>query len=170
MNQANVAAMQRTLGYLLRLPYEILSDRVYAGLAASGFPDLRRAHSSVFRHIAASGSRVSELADRAHMTKQSMGYLVESLAGLGYLEIVPDAADGRAKLVRLTARGHKVSMTLVRLSRAVEREFGELLRPGEMAHLRAGLEDLAKALERVAGPTKGSRSPGNVTRERTTGT
>ena len=39
---------------------------------------------------------MSELAERAHLTKQSMAYLVEALAQSGYVTIAPDPEDGRA--------------------------------------------------------------------------
>jgi DNA-binding MarR family transcriptional regulator len=147
MSGNNISAAERTIGFLLRLPYETLSERVYGALAARGFPDIRPAHSVVFRYIAQSGSRVSELAERAHLTKQSMSYLVEALARGGYVTITPDPADGRAKLVRLTARGREISETLVALSREVEQDFAARLAPGRMAALRGLLGELADALK-----------------------
>lgn len=147
MNGRNISATERTLGFLLRRPYETLSERVYGALATRGFPDIREAHSSVFRYIARSGSRVSELAERAHLTKQSMAYLVETLVGSGYVTVTPDPTDRRAKLVCLTARGHAVSKALVALSRKVEDEFAARLAPGHMLALRDLLGELADALE-----------------------
>jgi hypothetical protein len=41
---------------------------------------IRQANGAVFGHIAATGSRVAELAALARITKQSVSYLVESLA------------------------------------------------------------------------------------------
>ncbi len=147
MNGPNIGAAERTIGFLLRLPYELLSERVYGALAARGFPDIRPAHSAVFRYIAHSGSRVSELAGRAHLTKQSMSYLVETLACAGYVTIASDPTDGRAKLVCLTARGREVSEALVALSRDVEEQFAARLNPGRMATLRGLLGELADALQ-----------------------
>lgn len=148
MTDRNIAEAEQTLGFLLRAPYEALSARVYGALGQHGFPDIRPAHSSVFRHIAAGGSRVSDLAERAHMTKQSMAYLVESLAAGGYVAVAPDPTDGRAKRVRLTERGDAVSRLLVQLSRAAEAEFAARLGPGRMETLRA----LLGALVDAAGP------------------
>ena len=42
------------------------------------------------------------------MTKQSMAQLVAHLERHGYVERIPDPADGRAKLVRATERGREV--------------------------------------------------------------
>jgi DNA-binding MarR family transcriptional regulator len=131
----------------LRLAYDELQMRVQAASAASGFEDIRAAHGSVFRYIARTGSRVSDLAENAHMTMQSMACLVEALAEGGYVTIGPDPTDRRAKSVCLTARGQKVARTLVRLSRTAEADFSALLGLGRMAMLRDLLGDLAIALE-----------------------
>src|SRR5690348_3263383 len=84
------------LGILLRVPYQQVVDRVIAGLAEAGFDDLTPAHTAVFQHIETDGSRLTDLARRAQMTKQSMGYLVDNLERLGYLERRPDPTDRRA--------------------------------------------------------------------------
>jgi DNA-binding MarR family transcriptional regulator len=147
MSEKSLNETGQTLGFLLRLAYDELQMRVYGALAESGFPDMRAAHSVVFRHIARTGSRVSDLAAQARMTKQSMAYLVESLAEGGYVTIRPDPKDGRAKTVCLTARGRKISRTLVRLSHKVEADFAALVGPGKMAMLRELLNDLAAALD-----------------------
>ena len=77
--QKNLTEEVGTLGALLRLPYQALARRLYREIAENGFPDVRPAHGSVFRHILPEGSRVTDLAERAGMTKQSMSYLVEYL-------------------------------------------------------------------------------------------
>src|SRR3954449_9872138 len=78
------------VGILLRIPNQQVVERVIAGLAQAGFDDLRPAHTAVFQHISADGSRLTELADRAQITKQSMGYLVDHLEERGYVERRPD--------------------------------------------------------------------------------
>jgi DNA-binding MarR family transcriptional regulator len=79
------------------------------------------------------------------MTKQSMGYLADSLAAAGYLTLAPDPTDRRAKRVRLTEKGRAAS-AMVRLSGETERQFGELIGQAEMVRLRRLLERLAERL------------------------
>jgi DNA-binding MarR family transcriptional regulator len=134
------------LGGLLRLAEEETRRRVYARMAEAGFPDIRPAHSSLLRNLAAEGSRVSELAERAQMTKQSMGYLADSLAAAGYVTLEPDLSDRRAKLARLTEKGRSASDTMVRLSAETEREFGALIGRADMLQLRRLLVRLADRL------------------------
>src|SRR5581483_9668032 len=74
------------IGALLRRPLHDLSLRVAADLASAGFGNLRPAHLTVFQQLAADGSRLTDLAARAQMTKQSMGALVDDLEQWGYVE------------------------------------------------------------------------------------
>jgi DNA-binding MarR family transcriptional regulator len=146
MHQTNIPLQRRTLGGLLRLAEETMRSRVYARMAEAGFPDIRPAHSSLLRNLPEQGSRVSELAERAQMTKQGMGYLADSLAAAGYVKMAPDPIDRRAKRVRLTDKGRAASETMVRLSAETERELGALIGRSEMAQLRRLLERLADGL------------------------
>jgi DNA-binding MarR family transcriptional regulator len=147
MPDRTISEAKGTLGSLLRRPYEALQHRIYGRLAERGFADVRPAHSSVFRYILPKGSRVSDLAERAGMTKQSMAYLAQSLTELGYTAISPDPDDGRAKLVTLTERGEAVWRALVDLSAEAETEAADLLGPDRLTALRADLAALAAALE-----------------------
>jgi DNA-binding MarR family transcriptional regulator len=146
MKRTNITLQRRTLGGLLRLAEETARARVYARMAEAGFRDIRPAHSSLLRNLAEDGSRVSELAERAQMTKQSMSYLADSLAAAGYVTLEPDPTDRRAKRVRLTEKGRAASEAMIRLSAEAEREFGELIGQGEMKRLRRLLERLAEQL------------------------
>lgn len=86
-------------GTLLRDPALAINELVSEGLAERGFPDFRPAHGTIGQHIADRGSRVTELAQLAQVSKPTVVYLVNDLERLGYVERVPDPADGRAKLV-----------------------------------------------------------------------
>jgi DNA-binding MarR family transcriptional regulator len=91
---------------LLRVPYQAALDEVETRLRA-GFPDLRPAHFIVFQLIdhPPAGNRLTDLAERAHVTTSSMLELVDALERLGYVERIPDLTDRRAKLIRLTDKG-----------------------------------------------------------------
>src|SRR3546814_4784664 len=119
---ATMGSLAGTLGTLLRTPFESLAARVYAELAVN-YPDVREAHGAVFRHLPLAGASVSDLARRAGMAKQSMGYLVDSLLEVGYLDAAQSVTDRRAKLVRLSntrSEEHTSDLpSLMRLSFAV---------------------------------------------------
>ncbi len=131
---------------LSRLIYEAALERVYGGLAGEGFPEIRPAHSAIFRNINPEGSRASDLAQRAGITKQSVAYLIEGLEKEGFVETLPDPEDGRARLVRLTRRGRAALSALNRLSDAMDRDLESALPAGRMEMLRQDLAALVAHL------------------------
>jgi len=132
-----------TLGALLRVSMDALLTHVYEELRHSGFTDLRITHGAVLRHISRGGCRITTLAERAGMTKQSMAELVEYLREKGYAKLGADQSDRRAKLVQLTARGWKAHSALVRSSRAYEKQCARELGEARWRELRELLEQLA---------------------------
>ena len=137
---------RRYIGALLRVPHRALVTRIYNGLTEAGYTDLRPAYLTVFQNIKPRGSRPTELAESAHMTKQSMGYLIDYLEEHGYVERVPDPQDGRARLVRLTERGRGVDRKAREIVVDLEDEWAELLGPERMNTLIETLMDLTAAL------------------------
>ena len=130
------------LGILLRDPFQEVVRRVSIGLADAGFDDLRPAHTAVFQHIEAGGSRLTDLAERAQITKQSMGYLVDDLEQRGYLERRPDPSDRRAALISLTDRGWDQVRAALRIIATIEEEWSSRLGEPRMQQLRELLDEL----------------------------
>lgn len=115
------------IGPLLRDPTLTINELVSKGLAAEGFDDFRPAHGTIGQHIADEGSRITELAELAQMSKPAIVYLVNDLEQLGYVERVPDPADGRAKLVRMTERGVRAQRAGREIVVRIERDWAELI-------------------------------------------
>jgi len=123
-----------------------LGAEVVSGLDERGFPDARPGHAAVFMHIdRRSGTRLTELARRARMTKQGMMLLVDDLETRGYVRRVPDSEDARAKVVRLTARGRRYVAEARRAMAAVEARARRELGDRRYESLRAALEELIEA-------------------------
>jgi DNA-binding MarR family transcriptional regulator len=116
------------------------SDELAKRVEAAGFTDIRPGHGCVFGTIDPDGSRLTELAQRARMTKQSVGEATSDLERRGYLERVPDPDDGRAKIIRLTERGREAQAIGRRLIAEVEREWAERYGEERIAALREALE------------------------------
>jgi DNA-binding MarR family transcriptional regulator len=120
----------------------LLNETVIARVHAAGYDDVRVAHAAISSHVRDEGSRVTELAERAQLTKPTVVYLVDDLEKLGYMERVPDPADGRAKLVRPTAKG-KAAVEAARAAAAeIEAEWTALIGERRMRQLRGALEEL----------------------------
>ena len=108
------------LGVLLFVANRALEQRAFDAVVAAGITDITPAQARVAARIAPDGSRVSELALQARVTKQSAAFLVEQLEAAGYVERVPDPTDGRARLVRRTEQAR-------RLARAANAEVQRVL-------------------------------------------
>ena len=136
----------RSFGSLLRDPTLAMTELVNEGLAERGFPDFRPAHGTIGQHISDRGSRITELAQLAQVTKPTVVYLVNDLERLGYVERIPDPVDGRAKLVCLTERGTRAQEAARKIIGEIEQDWGELLGNDDLAVLRALLQRLHDAL------------------------
>jgi len=130
------------LGVLLSAAERALAAELEEGLRSAGYHDLRAAHAQVFAAIDAQGSRLTDLAGRAGMTKQAMGELVRYLEQHDYLNVEPDSRDRRAKLIRPTARGWSAHQASIALLVDSDRRLSERL--GDQ-----GLRDLRSQLARI---------------------
>jgi DNA-binding MarR family transcriptional regulator len=107
-------------GQLVQLAYRAADGAIQRGLESRGF-DVRMTHSAVMANIdIASGTRATVLAERASVSKQAIGELIDDLQNRGYVKRVPDPADGRAKLIQLTAKGRKLIDAAYEVIREIE--------------------------------------------------
>jgi DNA-binding MarR family transcriptional regulator len=155
------------IGTLLAVPHHELQQRVQAGLAAAGLPEIRPAHAAIFQWLPPEGGRATELAERIGTTKQAVGYLIEYLEEHGFIERVPDPGDGRALLVRRTAKGWLVNQTARRLVEEVQAEWAERLGAGKLDELRGLLTELVEVLgfeysPQVGGSVESAGAPGGI--------
>ncbi|MGE0066944.1 MAG: MarR family winged helix-turn-helix transcriptional regulator [Solirubrobacterales bacterium] len=128
---------------------EIASEAAYvafrADLIEAGYGDIRPNHGCVFRFVHEDGMRLTELATLASMTKQSVGEIVDDLGERGYVERVPDPADRRAKLIRLTEKGETAQAVALEIFAALEKRLGERYGSDRLADLRTLLEEIIAA-------------------------
>ena len=136
-----MAESEPNTGLLLLYPYRSLESRVLAALAAAGF-EITLAQARLLQRVADEGSRLTDLAAQAQVTKQTAGELVDQLQRRGYVERVPDPSDGRARLVRLAARGRDAAALATPVVATVEAEWSAHLGPEAMAALRSALTRL----------------------------
>ena len=139
-------------GLLLYIPYRAMETRVFKALAAAGHEDFTPAQARVFQRIAPGGSRLTDLAEQASITKQSAGFLVDQLERAGYVERVPDPSDARARLVRIAERGHQAIPLAAEVVSQVEAEWTEHLGKRRMGQLREILAKLRQITDPYATP------------------
>ncbi len=130
-----------SVGVLLFLPYRHLEQRVLDAVNAAGYP-ITLAQARLFQRLDRDGSRLTDLATAAQMSKQAAAFLVGELERGGYLERVPDPADRRARLIRITARGRAAAAVALAEERRTEAEWEAHLGADRLRELRRMLEDL----------------------------
>jgi DNA-binding MarR family transcriptional regulator len=125
---------------LLNVAFDDFCDDLERRVADTPYSDIRVAHGCVFGNIDPEGTRLTELAARARMTKQSVGEVTSDLEQRGYVERVPDPSDGRAKIIRLTERGRAAQALGLGLIDEIEQEWAERFGAERVTALREALE------------------------------
>jgi DNA-binding MarR family transcriptional regulator len=126
--------MSREVGELDRIPYialvhranRVFQSEMHRSAVAGGFTEIRASHNAVFSVLGVEGARISDMALGAGITKQSMGEVVRDMVELGLVELNPDPADRRAKVVTYTAYGRKAAQGGTDHLAAMEKRFEEL--------------------------------------------
>jgi len=133
-------------GNLLRDPTLAMQQLVADELARRGFDDLRPALLAVAQHIGPYGTRITELAARAWLTKPTVVHAVDELERLGYVTREPDPTDRRAKLVRTTARARDAEEAGRAVIADIRAAWSAQIGEDEMDALETSLRRLRAAL------------------------
>lgn len=144
-------------GWLMFIGFRAAEDSILAALAGAGFADLTRAQARLLAGIDLEGTRLVVLADRARIPKQTALALVNGLEAAGYVERAPDPTDGRARLIRLTARGRGVLPVAMAEEKRIEADWRAVLGARRMRALRDALWDLALNVDPQLRPPEGGR-------------
>lgn len=138
------------LGLLLFIPYRFLESAVLEALREHGH-DMPIHQARVFQRIGPAGSRMSELAEAAQVTKQTLTSIVDQLERAGYVRREPDPTDARARIVRITAKGEELIELGTPVAAAVEAEWEAHLGRGRTRQLRALLAELCEITDPFRG-------------------
>ncbi len=131
-----------SIGVLMFIASRASETRVSAAMRGAGVDDVTPAQGRIAARIGPQGTRISELAEQALVSKQTATSLVDRLESAGYVERVPDPADGRARLVRFTSRGEALFPLARSVEADVEREWTAHLGARRMRELRESLTRL----------------------------
>jgi DNA-binding MarR family transcriptional regulator len=136
------AGSNDSLARLLLRAARSVNEQIVERLQRMGHPAVRPAHTAVFAHLDADGTRPIVLAQRAGMTRQAISELVRELEGVGYVSVHPDPADGRASLVALTPLGQKFCLDAAEAISHIEAEWARHLDDPHLNDLRQALREL----------------------------
>ncbi len=134
---SSVKSGDMLIGALLRVPGQVIQRRIIKELNAAGFKELVLPHMAVLQFPGPDGVRPGILAERAGMSKQAINQLLRSLENVGYIvrSSAPDEGP-RARVVRLTKRGHAAYAKIHEILRVIEREWSAELGPRHFNQLK----------------------------------
>lgn len=134
------------IGRLTLFCYNHFEASMLASLARQGIDDVKQSHLRVFRNIDYNGTRVTEIAARANVTKGAMSQLLAECERLGYVVATPDTADARARVVKFTPDGRKLMQSCRNAIAEVEAQFEAAVGASKYADLKACLLELRAGL------------------------
>ena len=117
------------IGRLFLQAHRAYSAHAIESLRARGYGELGAAHAAILPHIDVDGTRATVIAERAGMTKQGAGQVIDDLARQGLVQRIPDPSDGRASLVVFTEAGWDYLRAASAIKMEIESEYAELLGP-----------------------------------------
>jgi len=124
---------------LMFVAHRAAESQVMAALAASGADDITLAQSRLLQRLDPNGIRITELAERAGVTKQTAGALIDQLESAGYVVRTRDPVDARARLVTLSGKGVSLCRAAAAEAAKVEQDWRKHLGTKRYQELRAAL-------------------------------
>lgn len=138
---------RRMIGRLFLRASQIFQDTAVRRIQERGHTSYRLGDNQVLVHLELEGNRITELAERAGVTKQAISKVVVDLEKRGVVERTQDPKDGRAKIVRLTPSGQAMMMDAFEVVFALDAELAEIVGPERMDQVRDILADLLDTLD-----------------------
>lgn len=90
---------------LMNVAVHRIQARVIDLMISAGYPEMRLAYVNLTRNLDIEGNTITELANRASMTKQAMGELVDQCEKIDIVCRTSSPTDRRVWIVKFTKRG-----------------------------------------------------------------
>jgi DNA-binding MarR family transcriptional regulator len=143
------------LARLLLERFRWFDESLRAALAERLGVDITSAQSLLFADLHDEGVRQVDIARSLGVSRQAVNELVRGLEGQGLVEVHPDPADGRAKLVRPSSSGRRSITVALDVFDELEARLGARIGEAAVDELRA----ILAAAESTAAPRDGRRGP-----------
>lgn len=134
---------------LMFIAYRSAETRILAASRRAGV-DITLAQARIAARIDPAGTRLTDLAEQAQVTKPTATHLVDVLERAGFVERADDPTDGRAKLVRFTRSGRKVLQAARAEEDQITAEWTRHLGERQMRQLREALDMLREITDPYA--------------------
>lgn len=139
---------EASLGFLLWRATRTFLEDLRDELAVRGYDNLSPTQVNVMPMLDADGTSAQVLAARIGVSKQAAAKIVGELERLGYVRRESDPNDARARLVRVTAKGHALLDEGERAKSAIEARWLAGLDPADVSTLKRTLAAIVKSAVR----------------------
>lgn len=116
-----------------------------AQMLERGYPWITEARGAVIGRLRPGGLSQSALTAELGVSKQAVQQYIDDLVAEGAVERVPDPSDGRARIIRLTARGIASITEGNEVKLQIEARYRQRIGAERFDQLQAALDDLADA-------------------------
>lgn len=145
MSDGNAPWRTKNIGRPLGMASHLFARDVLRVVHENGFDQVTEAQLALFRNLDLAGTRLTEIAGRARMTKPAMVKLVDKAEHSGFVRRSDDPDDQRAKIVRFTSSGLRL-LESARLGVAdSERHMARIVGAAFVAEMKAQLGAYVRA-------------------------
>jgi len=136
---------QTNLGRLVEDLHFFFDGQALKFLREGGFPMIKSADAHVMRTMRFEGSRITDMARQAGISKQAMSKLVAAFVANGFLTWSDDPNDKRNRIVSVTAAGRKLLTTGIQALRQAENDVAEIIGINRLEQFRQTLLEIKRA-------------------------
>jgi DNA-binding MarR family transcriptional regulator len=116
-----------------------INRHITAELQRRGYEKTRPGHAALLANLDLEGNSVTEIADRASISKQAMARLAVELEEMGFITRNPSAHDGRMLMLRFTKLGRLVVRSSVAIVNDFEKELQDEIGVRALVTVKRGL-------------------------------
>lgn len=117
-----------------------LNRHITKELQRRGYHDTRPGHAALLANLDFTGNSVTEVAERAQISKQAMARLAVELEELGIISRKADGSDKRALTLSFTKRGRDLIRATVAIVDEIESELAGEIGDRSMSTLKRALD------------------------------
>ena len=129
---------------LLAAATRALNRHISRELHRQGYRDTRPGHAALLANLDMAGNSVTEVAERAQISKQAMARLAVELEDMGIISRRVDGSDKRALTLSFTKRGRDLIRSTVAIVDEIEHDLAQEIGDRSMATLKRSLATVAK--------------------------
>lgn len=141
-----IALRRKNLCRSIFILYRVLHQWSDKKWHEDGWHDIQPEHLKLVSIIGDSEWNNNELAKRAGISKQAMSKMVNLLEGRGFINVIPDEKDSRAKIITISKKGVEFMEYFYKNNIEFSRQFMDIISKDKINKLTEMLSELAEGV------------------------